>query len=325
MGTETTEIINPMQAPPPSAPAGSQRVRSRDSKGGSPVLAGSNYTDLPLPDRKIMSKHSNVELRSGHHNMLPRMTTGTAWEQHRQQQMLKGVYRTTLCDYEFRGCQEGSKCCFAHTTGNPREIDAEVMPLRFKVCRRLFDEGFSLPCEIRHEIGRMTDKDFEKEMRKKDLYQERIEERVANAAAERSQRPRVHDNFRSPRSSQSDRDSRTPDPNRNRGVTADYDEVARNKNKGKGKGDALALMEIDEDSSARQRDLTSGGADEDEGSDREEAVAPIDNNSKETTPLREEPMELSPRNDSEDIEPTPQLDGDVEDTDLTGGLPEVDV
>ena len=61
------------------------------------------------------------------------------------------------------------------------------------------------------------------------------------------------------------------------------------------------------------------------GSDREEAVAPIDNNSKETTPLREEPMELSPRNDSEDIEPTPQLDGDVEDTDLTGGLPEVDV
>ena len=212
-----------------------------------------------------------------------------------------------------------------HYTDNPREIDAEVMPLRFKVYKRLFDEGFSLPCEIRHEIGQMSDEDFEKEMRKKDLYQERIEERVANAAAECSQRPRAHDNSRSPRSSQSDRDSRTPDPNRNRGVPADDDEFARNQKKVKGKGDALALMEIDEDSSARQRDLTSGGADEDEGSDREEAVAPIDGNSKETTPLREEPMQLSLRNDNEDMEPNPQLDGDVEDTDMTGGLPEVDV
>ena len=102
-----------MQAPPPSAPAGSQRVRSRDSKGGSPVPAGSNYTDLPVPGRKIVTKHSNVELRSRHHNMLPRMTTGTAWDQHRQPQMLKGVYKTTQCGYEFRGCQKGSKCRFA--------------------------------------------------------------------------------------------------------------------------------------------------------------------------------------------------------------------
>ena len=313
-----------MQAPPPSAPAGSQRVRSRDSKGGSPVPAGSNYTDLPVPDRKIVTKHSNVELGGGHHNMLPRMTMGTAWQQHRQLQMLKGVYKTTQCDYEFRGCQKGSQRCFAHITDNPREIGSEVMPLRFKVYRRLFDEGFSLPYEIRHETGQMSDEEFEKEMLKKDLYQERVDERVANAAAERSQRLRMHDNSRSPRNSQSDRDSRAPDPNRRRGLPADYDESTRNK--GKGKGDVSALMEVDDDSSARQRNLTSGGADEDEGSDREEeAVAPIDDNSKETTPPRDEPMQLSPRNGDEDIEPTPQLDGDVEDTDMTGGLPEVDV
>ena len=55
-----------------------------------------------------------------------------------------------------------------------------------------------------------------------------------------------------------------------------------------GKGDVSALMEVDDESSARQRDLTSGGADEDEGWDREEgAAAPIDDNSKETTPPKE--------------------------------------
>ena len=68
-----TEIINPMQAPPPSAPAGSQRVRSRDSKGGSkggsPVPLGPNYTDRPVPDRTVVTKNSKLELRSGHHNI----------------------------------------------------------------------------------------------------------------------------------------------------------------------------------------------------------------------------------------------------------------
>ena len=39
MGTEVN--MNPQQAPPPSAPVGSQRVRSRDSKGGSPAPRGS--------------------------------------------------------------------------------------------------------------------------------------------------------------------------------------------------------------------------------------------------------------------------------------------
>ena len=173
--------------------------------------------------------------------------------------MLKGVYKTTPCNYEHKSgkCNKGSKCCFAHSTDDGREIDAEVMPFRFKVYTKLYNDVFPLTFEIRHEIGKMSDEELDEAMLKKDLYQERVEER--------SQRPRVHDNSRSPRSSPSDRDSRTPDPQRS---------------KGKGKGDAQALMDIDEDTSARQRDLTSGGADEDEVSDREEAVALIDNNIK---------------------------------------------
>ena len=66
-------------------------------------------------------------------NMLSRMTTGNAWQQHRQLQILKGVYKTTLCKHELRGCEKGSDCVCARTTDNPREIDAEVIPLRFDV------------------------------------------------------------------------------------------------------------------------------------------------------------------------------------------------
>ena len=227
-----TEInLNPWQASPSSAPAGSKRIRSRDPKGGSPCPPGSNFTDLPLPDGKVITKSTKVELRTGpgHYNMLPRMCTGDSWEQHRQLQMLKGVYKTTPCNYEHKSgkCNKGSKCCFAHSTDDGREIDAEVMPFRFKVYTKLYNDVFPLTFEIRHEIGKMSDEELDEAMLKKDLYQERVEER--------SQRPRVHDNSRSPRSSPSDRDSRTPDPQRS---------------KGKGKGDAQALMDIDEDSSA---------------------------------------------------------------------------
>ena len=224
------------------------------------------------------------------------------------------------------GCEKGSTCCFAHTTDNPREIDAEVFPPRYKVYTKPFNDRFSLPCEIRYEIGQISKRDYEIEMRKKAHHQELVDEQVADAAAARSQRLRMHDSSRSPRSSQSDRDSRTPDPNRHRGLPADYSEFTRSKSKGEGKGDVSALMEVDDDPGARQRDLTSGGADEDEGSDREEeAVAPIDDNSEELAPPKEEPVQLSPCDDDEDIEPTPQLDGDIEDTDMTSGLPEVDV
>ena len=125
-----TEIINATQAPPQSAPAGSQSVRSRDSKGGSPAPMGSNYTELPLPDRKIIAKSSKIELRSGLISMLSRMTKGTPWQQHRQLQMFKGVFKTTLCKHECRGCEKGDDCVFAHTTDNPAKIDAEVIPLR---------------------------------------------------------------------------------------------------------------------------------------------------------------------------------------------------
>ena len=71
----------------------------------------------------------------------------------------------------------------------------------------------------------------------------------------------MHDNSRSPRSSPSNRDSLTPEP---QGL------------KDSSKGEALALMNIDEYNSERQRDHTSGDNIEDEDSDREEAVAPID-------------------------------------------------
>ena len=83
-------------------------------------------------------------------------------------------------------------------------------------------------------------------------------------------------------------------------------------------------MGVDEDSSARQRDLTSGGADDDEGSGREdEAVAPIDNDSKELAPLKEKPRSLSPCDDDGNIEPTPQPAGETDDMDMTSGLPGV--
>ena len=69
----------------------------------------------------------------------------------------------------------------------------------------------------------------------------------------------------------------------------------------------------------------SGAADEDGDSDREEAAAPIDNNIKTETPPEPEAMQVSPHSDGEDVEPTPQLERDIEDTDMTTGLPEVDV
>ena len=67
--TMATEIINPMQVPPPSALAGSQRVMSRDAMGGSPAPMRSNYTELPVPGRKIITKNK-LELKSGHEHAL---------------------------------------------------------------------------------------------------------------------------------------------------------------------------------------------------------------------------------------------------------------
>ena len=101
--------------------------------------------------------------------------------------------------------------------------------------------------------------------------------------------------------------------------------------KGSGKGEALALMNIDEENSEGQRDHTSGDNVEDEDSDREQAVAPIDVNEGDIKietppePAKPEAMQTSPRNNGEDVEPTPQLEKETVDTDMSTGLPEVDV
>ena len=169
----------------------------------------------------------------------------------------------------------------------------------------------------------MFKKDYEVEMRKKAHHQELVDEQVANATAGRSQRLRMHDNSRSPRSVPSDRDSRTPDPQR-RDPPETSSELAM-LSKGQGRGSVSAKMEVDDDASARQRDLTSGGADdEDEGSDREEeAVAPIDNDSNDLPQQEEELMSMSPCGDATDHEPTPQLAEETGDVDMTSDPPEV--
>ena len=148
--------LDPGRFPPLQAPAGSKRTRSRDSKGGSPYPT--NNTDLPLPDGTIRTKHGDKELRTGHFNMLAHKCKGDPWEQHRQLQMLKGVYKTTRCRFELSGgrCNKGRQCCFSHATDNDHDIDAVVMPFRHRVLTELYDEGFSPFIEILHEIGKMT-------------------------------------------------------------------------------------------------------------------------------------------------------------------------
>ena len=66
-------------------------------------------------------------------NMLPRMSKGDPWQQHRQLQMLKGMYKTTMCKHGHsrQGCEKGDACVLAHTTDNDAKIDAVVIPLRF--------------------------------------------------------------------------------------------------------------------------------------------------------------------------------------------------
>ena len=241
--------------PPPAAPAGPKRVRSRDYKGSASYPT--NDTQLPMPDGKARTKHGDKELTTGFYNMLPHKCYGTTWEQHRQLQMLKGVYKTERCmsDTKNRRCTKGDECCFTHSTDNDMNIEAVVMPLRRKIFTELFNEEFSLPLGHLHEIDKITTQVYHEALRKKEDFEDRT--------GGRFQRPREHDNSRSPRSSPSNRDSVTPEPQRP---------------KGSGNGEALALMNINEDTSERQRDHTSGDNVEDEDSDREEAVAPIDVN-----------------------------------------------
>ena len=306
-----TEMRDAMQAPNPPAPAGPPGIRSRDSKGGSPAPRGSYYTDLPLADRTIVTR-ANKELKSGHMNMLPRMSEGTPWEQHRQLQMLRGVFKKTQCNREFsnKGCEKGSDCVFAHSTDNPAAIANEVNPLRFNVYTQLYNDGFPLPPPILCEICKNTKVERDAALDSRARHIQRVNEQALNEQAARAQRPRAHDNSRSPRISITpDCDSTTPDPQRR--APQNYDGLLRTK--GKGRGDGSTRMEVDAETAARPRDHTSGGAD-DEASDREEeAAAPIDDDNMGSNPPEDD--ELRSLSDHEAVpEPAQQIaneSGDV--------------
>ena len=242
--------------PPPAAPAGPKRVRSRDSRGSASYPT--NNTQLPMPDGKVRTKHGDKELNTGFFNMLAYKCYGSPWEQHRQLQMLKGVFKTEKCSFDTKGrvCKKGDECCFTHSTDNNIMVEAVVKPFRRKIFTELFDEEYSLPPGHLHEIGKIKTEQYHAALRRREDFEDRT--------GGRFQRPRQHDNSRSPRSSPSDRNSVTPEP------------VQRPK--GSGKGNALALMNIEENNNERQRDHMSGDHIEDEDSDREEAAAPIEVN-----------------------------------------------
>ena len=209
---------------------------------------------------------------------------------------------------------------FAHSTDNQAAISNDVNPLRFQVYTQLYNDGFSLPPQIFYEISK---EQLDAALGHRARHLERVTEQAANELAARAQRPRMHDNSRSPRSIPSDRDSITPDPQRR--VPENYDDLLR-LGKGKGRGDGSTKMDVDAETVARPRDLTSGGAD-DEGSDREEEVAaPIDDDNMGIyPPQNEEPRSLSPNDQDVDPEPTPQLADESGDVIMKGNVPTVDV
>ena len=239
--------------PTPAAPRGPPRVRSRDSRG---EVYPVNTPQLPLPDRKVTTKKGK-ELSTGFHNMLERMTYGSPWQQHQQLQMLKGVYKSVRCDYDFGGrrCIKGDDCCFAHRGDNNSVIEDRVKPFRREIFMKLYNERFSLPLQHLPGIGMISDADLIVGKQKREDFE--------NRTGGRDHRPRHHDNSRSPRSSE--HDNTTPPPPGERAS-------------GSGQGNPPALAgghEIIED---RQRDHTSGDRDEDEDSANEEAASPIEAN-----------------------------------------------
>ena len=239
--------------PPPAAPGGPKRVRSRDSRGEPYPL---NISRMPMPDGKVRTTHGGKELNTGFYNMLERKCYGPAWEQHKQLQMLKGAYKTERCSYDARGrrCNKGADCCFAHSTDNENMIAAVVNPFRKQIFTELYDANFSLPLEHLHEIGKLTDEEFRIALQKREDFEDR----------RRYQRPRHHESSRSPRSSSSDRDSVTLPP--------------ADRSSGSGQGNPLPLTNFEEVSAERQRDHTSGDNVEDDDSDHEEAAAPVEAN-----------------------------------------------
>ena len=296
--------------PPPAAPGGTKRVRSRDSRG---EAYPPNNAQLPFPDGKVRTKRGGKELNTGFYNMLERKCSGSPWEQHRQLQMLKGVYKTERCNFDVRGgrCTKGDDCCFAHRSDNNSMIEATVKPFRRKIFNELYDAKFSLPLEHRHEIGKLSNEEYKIARQRRDDYD--------NRTGGRAQRPRHHDNSRSTRTSSIERGNTTPPP--------------AERPSGSGQGNPPALtdgQEINEDKD-RQRDHTSGDHNEDEDSDHEGAAAPIELNDDdikiETPPEPAEPeaMQTSPLKDDEDVEPTLQLEQETADTEMPTGLPTEDM
>ena len=158
--------------PPPAAPGGPKRVRSRESRGERYAM---NMPQTPMPDRTIRNK-SGQEFKSGFHNMLERMCgDGPPWEQHIKLQMLRGLYTTKMCNYDARGarCEKADKCCFSHSNDNQFDIAARVNPLRKEVFTELFNMKFSLPLGHLHEIGKITDQEFEDGQQKKLAHEDR--------------------------------------------------------------------------------------------------------------------------------------------------------
>ena len=236
------------------APGDHRRVRSRDSRG---ERYPPNIPRTPMPDRTILSKGGEV-FKSGFHNMLERMCgNGPPWEQHMRLQMLKGLYRTKRCNYDASGgCKAGDKCCFLHASDSEHNMSQMVNPIRREVFTRLYDMKYALPLEHLHEIGKISDQEFDEAMESKLAHEEREDRRRT--------RPR---RSRSPMSSASSGGSRTPTPHM--------------RGSGSGQGNPLATADANENNAGRQRDNTFAGLEnraEDDDSDLEGVAAPVEAN-----------------------------------------------
>ena len=151
----STEIKDAMQVPDPPAPAGAPRVRPRDSQGSPQAPMGSNYHDLPLPDGKAVTK-AGQGLRTGHMHMLSHLVQGFPWNQHRELQMARGVFKSMQCRHggSREGCLKGASCVFRHRRDDELAISVGVRDVRLSTYTRLYQDGFTLPPEILHEIVR---------------------------------------------------------------------------------------------------------------------------------------------------------------------------
>ena len=223
--------------------------------------------------------------------MLERMTYGPPQQQHRQLQMLKGLYKTETCRYDAteRGCRSGNLCCFRHSVDTEHSISQAVHPIRRKVFNELYNQNFALPLDILHEIGKVSDQEHDIRQERKEDYMERLERR--------RMKPR---RSRSPMSASSNE----PRINRNRTPTPP----------GAKQDNVPAVVDVSDINAERQRDNTSvglAGRSEDEHSETDvEAAAPIEANDNDINmeAIREnEQTPLLAVDNSDVVESTPQL------------------